>query len=690
MINLSMSVVVNPARYPEAFRRRIVSLNNALRQASQQIQEGQKLAPEIQKQTWKAYLLCRNVLLSEPADVPFGVWSTLWKVFSDEQKANLDRMAHINYLGGDMMRAGVPLDPSQQLLYIEACFVEKDHKAALDMWENAKDSFGNDVVGFREYLRLGVQMFCHNGQIKQALQTTSFLLNTTDDVADGRIILHIIQACVRLPTEAEKKVAWALYIRLRAILGPEMNMEDYDAVTSIFLAASQPDLALGAFKDMMLTGSKHAAEQDSTTLYQRAIGIGDGLDLATINRAELNWEDSRTLAKLPSQFNNKFFFGKWIKKLIGDHELDAAKKVLDLMMERGIHPDAKYMNGLIGALYRTGTVREQALAEDLAWKMIASRIQFVEQRTTESNLEGPLRAVKVGGRDGHKSILLTPKATIETFSILVQQYRRRQKQDRLVDLFRTLNKAQIPPNTIFMNQLIMVDTKSHQSQWAWDTYHSLVDVHGVAPDFETFEFLWHLMKKATDPVSKGSHRPFATCRSLFAEMVKRAPMLNKGGKMPRDLYDEVILCFSLAEDQVGTAVALRALQQLFNLYPNEQTVRTVVLQLARLRLRNAAGSRPRRLDLNKATKARIAQVTEVLAAFKNQRAEELLQHGIVFEELPEEAKLEESLLLLSHLLQHVYKAKMSGLEAPGSNVMSKMAAEQMGVPASDPWSEEPV
>jgi hypothetical protein len=128
------------------------------------------------------------------------------------------------------------------------------------------------------------------------------------------------------------------------------------------------------------------------------------------------------------------------------------------------------------------------------------------------------------------------------------------------------------------------------------------------------------------------------------------------------------------------------LQQLFNLYPNEQTVRTVVLQLARLRLRNAAGSRPRRLDLNKATKARIAQVTEVLAAFKNQRAEELLQHGIVFEELPEEAKLEESLLLLSHLLQHVYKAKMSGLEAPGSNVMSKMAAEQMGVPDSDPWS----
>jgi hypothetical protein len=171
-------------------------------------------------------------------------------------------------------------------------------------------------------------------------------------------------------------------------------------------------------------------------------------------------------------------------------------------------------------------------------------------------------------------------------------------------------------------------------------------------------------------------------------MVKRAPDLNRGDKMPRDLYDEVILCFSLAEDQVGTAVALRALQRLFNLYPTEKTVRTVVLQLARLRLRNAAGSRPRRLDLNKATQARIAQVTEVLAAFKDQRTEELLNHGIKFEELPEEAKLEESLLLLSNLLRYVYQAKMNGLEAPSASEMSKLTAEQMGVPECDPWAEE--
>lgn len=322
----------------------------------------------------------------------------------------------------------------------------------------------------------------------------------------------------------------------------------------------------------------------------------------------------------------------------------------------------------------------------MAWKMIATRIEFVEQRAIQSELKSPLRAVKVGGRQGQRSIFLIPKATIETFSILVQQYRRRQKQDRLVDLFRTLKKAQIPPNTTFMNQLIMVDAKSHQSQWAWDTYTSLVDNYGVDPDFETFQSLWHLMKRATDPISKGSHRSFATCRSLFSEMAKRAPLLNRGEKMPRELYDEIVLCFSLAEDQVGTAVALRALQQTFKVYPDEQTVRTIVLQLARLGLRNSAGSRPRRLDLNKASKARIAQVTAVMASFKEQRTDDLLQQGIKFDGLSEEARLEESLLLLSHMLHYVYRAKMAGLSAPSSSEMSKIAAAQMGVPDSDPWA----
>lgn len=677
--------------YPEEYRRRILALNTALREASKRIQEGQRLVAEVHKKAWRSYLMCRKVLVSQPTDVPLGVWTTLWHIFADDQPINLDRMAHINYLGRDMLQVGIPLQGSQQLLYIEACFLEEDRGVAIGMWNKAKQSLSDDKNALRDYWKLGIQMFCRNGQVEHALQAARALFNTTDEASDFRMLIPIIQAYLARDTDAGKQRAWALYIRLRLILGPDMNMGDYDAITSIFLTANQPDLALGAFKDMMLTGKKSAAEQDSTALYRKATGIKGGLDLATIDNGELNWQDSRTLATLPNEFNNKYFFGKWIKKLIGEEELDAAKKVFDLMVDRGICPDAKHMNGLIGALYRTGTVRNQTLAEDMAWKMIAARIQFVQQRDLRNQiqLKEPLRAVKVAGKDGQKSPFLTPNATIETFSILIQQYRRRQKQDRLVDLFSTLKKARIAPNTFFMNQLIMVDTKSHQTQWAWDTYLSLVQTHGVHPDFDTFEFLWHLMKKTTDPVSRGSQRPFATCRTLFAEMVKRASDLNKREQMPRELYDEIILCFSLAEDQVGTAIALRALQRIFNMYPSESTVRTVVLQLSRVRLRNAAGSRPRRLDLNRATKDRIAQVTQVLATFKDQRVEQLSRQGIDFEKLQEEEKLEESLILLSNLLQYVYQAKVKGLEAQLGSIteVSKIAAEQMGVPECSGWME---
>jgi pentatricopeptide repeat protein len=450
-------------------------------------------------------------------------------------------MAHINYLGGDMLEVGIPLQVPQQLLYIEACFLEGDRSIAIGMWEEARESMGNDKNVLRDYWKIGIQMFCQDGQVERALQAAGAFLSNTDEATDFRILMPIIKAYLDRDTDAGKQRAWALYIRLRVILGSEMNMDDYDAITSIFLTADQPDLALGAFKDMMLTGNKAAAEQDSTALYRKATGIKGGLDLVTIDRGELKWEDSHTLATLPSEFNNKYFFGKWIKKLIGEEELDAAKKVLDLMIDRGICPDAKHMNGLIGALYRTGTVRNQTLAEDIAWKMIAARIQFVQQRDLQSQLNEPLRAVKVGGKKGQKTLFLTPNATMETFSILIQQYRRRQKQDRLVDLFGTLKRAQIAPNTFFMNQLIMVDTKSHQSQWAWDTYLSLTQTHGVYPDFDTFEFLWHLMKKTADPVSKGSQKPFATCRALFAEMVKWASDLITKGKMSPELYDEIIL-----------------------------------------------------------------------------------------------------------------------------------------------------
>ena len=241
-----------------------------------------------------------------------------------------------------------------------------------------------------------------------------------------------------------------------------------------------------------------------------------------------------------------------------------------------------------------------------------------------------------------------------------------------------------------MNQLLRTDMRAHQRKWAWDTYNSLVNGQKVSPDLETFACLWHISKKTADPILNVDRNRlgFPSCRVLFAEMMKHSSSLRtKQEHFPQDLYEEIILTFGLMDDQAGTAVALRALQQRFDVYPAVGTARSIVLQLARVGHKNAAGFRSRRLNLNREMKERVAQVSKVLASFKTRRVEALAQEGVKFEELEGRALFEESLQLLSDLLRYVAQMRLDGGAAVVSGVseLSQRAAEEMGVPDCVPW-----
>jgi len=638
-----------------------------------------------QKDIWKAYLLCRNAIRSAPYVIPERVWQTLWDTFAKEGADNLDRMAHIKSLGEDISNANISLSPPQRLLYIESIFIAGDRDIALREWE-AAEYLQQDETHFKQYSELGIRMFCQAGLANQAMEVAERFLGDGQEPNDFRILLPMIKAYLNISVQS----AWALYIRLRVNLGPQMTMDDYDAITSMFLEANQLDLALGVFKDMMLTGSPSASKQDSTAQYRDVVGLNK-LGSVTIQSCELDWENSRTLAKLPIQFRNRFFFGSWIKKLIGEGELDAAKKVFDLMQKRQIRPDAKHMNGLIGACLRQKTEKRRVFAEDMAWKMIQARLDFVEARHTRYNLQAPLQVMDTKGLPDNKSMTLIPSATVETFSILIVQYRQRQKPKLMSDLFDAFRRARIKPNTSFMNELLISDTKAHRISWACETYYSLTKGNGLQPNVTTYKILWNLMKKALDPLitsKPDKQSSFNTCRRLFADMMERRELWIGKQRFSRELYDLIILSFSLALDQVGTAVALRALQRHFGRYPNEETARTVLMQLARFGLVDEFGNKPKRLDLQSPiTKERLANVTKILETFKNQRIEVLSQQGIVFDQLQGRARSEESLLLLSDLLRHVARARIAAEERHDYNtaIASVGAADQMGVPDCVPW-----
>jgi len=696
-LNSISRITIDADNFPDLWRKRISTLNRILQRAFRLLEED-KLGETVQKATWQSYLLCSKGLLQTPKGIPMDVWSLLWEVFEKPNEGNYGRMEHIFRLGCDMRKSNVPFQPRQHILYIEARFMEGDERGAIKEWESTQSTLGRDSLTFKRYWILGIRMFGEKGDASKALDAVTQFLERSSNAEDYRILLPVIKAYLAVDTKSGVRSAWSAYENLKLNLGAQMRMEDYDAVAALFLVANKGDQALLVFTDMMFAAENFQKRDKQIT-------SGNIKDIETSNdlgKIPVSLEDSRAFASLPAHLNNKYFFGKWIKKLIGDGDLTGTKKVFDLMRERGIRADAKQMNGLVGALYRSKTRSDHKLGHDLAWQMIESRLSFVRQRDRIYRFATNLQTTESNEKLDHKNILLMPIATIETFSILLEQYRRGNRKDEIGRLYMALRDAKIRPNTDFMNQMILSNWRSHDTQGTWNTYKTLV-AQQVHPDFDTFNYLWGIMRKASDPMTKESFE-FTVCRELFCDMVSRAPALIKKQSFPRELYDAVILAFSLSNDQAGTAVALRAMQRHFNMYPNEDTARTVVLQLTRAGYKVAMrepleakarpgrwGHRPRKLNLSaRQTRERVHEVTKLFAALKKQRTDALLQQGLVYDELRDDVKAEESILLLLDMLRHVHQARLDSNDKDWRQpklamAKSQEAANMMGVPDCDPW-----
>lgn len=626
--------------------------------------------------------MCRSALLTFPDRVPTGIWVGLWDALARVDSADyVERMTHIKYIGDDLRKADVRMDFDQRMLYIEALIVQglpEDQHVSLEVWETSQAAALRSGKS-RIYYELGVKVFCHRAELDRALLTAETLLESwDDDVTAYRVLLPIIQTNLTIGSPAAVQTAWRLYLRLRFHLGSEMTMEDYDIIGLSFLEANEPDLALASFRDMMLTPSEKGKKKKK---------LAD----ASTGLAELSHFKPRSLARLPPQFNNKYFFGSWMKKLIGEGEIGAAKRVLDITLERGICPDSRHVNGIIGAWIREGTESSLAKAEDMAWRMINARLKLVRDRNARKEIPpgGSLR-IKAHARASTQM----PAATIETFCILIQRYRRRARTNELLALFDTLRKAEVQPNTYFMNELLDMDSKSQRGDWAWMTYLSLAE-KGVRPDYQTFTTLWHhSCKVSKGVVKKGENKAvkYPKPAIIFQEMVKnKDELLRRNEPFPRELYDFIIFAFSLKEDQAGSAVALMALQKHFNAPVKEETARTVVLQLTRLGQQNESGYKPRRLKLKTAaSKARISKVTKMFGEFKQRRDEFLLSQGRSYESLSQEEKLDEARIVLSDLLRYAFETSTASeereiLTAPE---VSKRTAQDMGVPDCVAWFEE--
>ncbi len=654
-------------------------LNECLSQASTSIKD-----PSSSKELWRWYSRCKQSIPTFLHNIPERVWTVLWDSQYHLSPWKPERMEHLRVFCEDILTQGRRLSGSQKLTYIEALFLKGEHGRAVSQWEAEQHAIGSNGDLVESYWTLGVRMLVSQGEPQRAQETAYTLLNDHGG-KNASILIPIIEAWNQLGESSAYQKAWALYISFRERSGDSARMEDYDTVSMSFLKAEMKDLALAVFKDMMLAGQE--SKVDSTVLYKKAFGIVGNLQSSSVSSSQTNNVSLEAMTVLPRTFQNKFFYGSWIKKLLGMGEVDAAAAVVELMYERGTRPDPKHVNGIIGAWLRSGTAADRTKAETMAWAMIQERMNFAWCRRAQARKGDDTPKTSIGeGEDGvyiPSSIQrIVPQATIETFSILLLYFLRRQKYAQVRHLRNLLEPAEIRPNSYFMNHLLYAELRSRGHQKAWQKYKLMSQT--IRPDLETFVCLWDCMKTSVEEPKQRRGMGISSDigpRQLFCEMStwfsKLTPKNQETARkdFEKELYDQIIRCFCLSKDLEGTLVALHAINRLFGMYPSEDTARMLVLQIARMDSAESTVQRRRRASSN--SKNNVARVTKVLEALVQRRRKALMEEGIDLEDCDAATKVKEQLNLLSSLLRVVLAQGDGSVDTIDNNVQK--VAWEMGV-----------
>ena len=664
------------------------NLNNSLRDAASNLQSS-----IARKELWRWYTRCKQSLPPFRSLIPNASWDVLWKSQYQAAKMDKDRAVHLRLLLEDMLEGRRELTSSQRLIFIDSLRQDGLHEEAIKKWESEEVHLRADRDTCWEFEELGVQLYASGGYPQKAQDLAQGVL-TREGSKKARLLIPVITSWAQQGDISSLKTAWALYIRLKEHLGSNINTDDYDRITMCFLDTQRAELALAVFKDMMLIGE--ASGYESTELYRTSLGLVNNLQSQSADSAALNKVSLTALTILPRKFQNKFFYASWMKKLLGMGEMDAAALVVELMYQRGIKPDAKHLNGIIGAWLRAGNVKSKAKAVQMGWAMIRERIDFVRRRRDTTGMDQDYTTMPALPESQiHIPPHLqrtVPPATIETFSLLLLYYEQCSMVSNIGHLRNYMSVAEISPNSYFMNHLLYAELRHGNYQTSWKVYENMSKT--VRPDLETFACLWDCQKAHLDRAK--TYRPdgFPKPRHVFFDMMA---VVTKMSKRERDaaqdafsgeLYNQIIRCMCLAKDIEGIIVALYALRHYFYLLPDENVARMVTLQIARIGETNKPKTtttttttttkrRRQRSSVDAQSEANVAKVAKVLELLMKERNLNLQEQNINSDTFDERKKADELLFILAKFLRIILERTKSSDKAVDD--MIEKAAWDMGV-----------
>ena len=660
-------------------RVHLQSFNKVLREVAKSVEDVKKNAI-----LWTKYVTCKQRVPDFLEEISSAAWEVLWRSQYVGNPVVESRTRHLWELVDDMDRVRQKLSPTQKLVRIEALFSRGDREQAMALWQSGWNPLGPNDEKRADFRDLGIRLYVELDKLKEA-QDLALKSAETDSKPKAENISILVSTWAEKGDDASLKVAWSLYLDLRQRLGSRITLDDYDHIVMSFLKARSSSLALAVFKDMVLSGKR--PDWDSTELVKRSSATYRELQNHSTGLADLTQISLASLAFIPRQLENKYFYASWIKRLIGMGEVDSAVPVLALMYERGIRPDAIHLNGMISAWLREEDKQKHNLALQVGWSMVKERLKFVARRNasdTENQFGVDIPDLGVLVPPYISKNL--PPATIETFSILLLYYENRSMHTSMQIVQQMLRRAQLSPNSFFMNHLLHAELRRGQVAQVWKRFEAMRNT--VSPDMATFSVLWESSKVFTAGRNLSAKEGFPSPRALFFTMaewlsnqkLKVGKPTEQGLSQPQ--YNQIIRCFCFRRDIEGTIVALYALREFFKLYPDADTVRLVTIQIARMGETVPTAKRRRsRLSANKESVRNMMKVSEIFEVVSKERTSVLQSLGLDEEALSVQQRGEELLFKLAEVLR-IFMRHSTGIEvdksSPQEESFDKVAWE-MGV-----------
>ena len=609
---------------------------------------------------WTKYIRCKQFLPEFLEQVPPPVWEVLWAGQYVGNPVIATRTEHLWILVDDMVQVGQDLSPDQKLVRIESAFAKGQQREAIMLWKVEWADLDKEAEKYPDFRDLGIRLYTQFGELKAAYN----LAFDTNSKPRSDEIATMIATWAQKEDESDLKVAWSLYLELRRRLGAQMHLEDYDQIVMAFLNARQSHLALGVFRDLVLSGK--VPSLDSSNRDHRSLQLLERLQHYTTGVDDLTQVSLTALTSIPKEMENKFFYASWLKRLIGLGETDSTIPVLALMYERGIRPDARHLNGILGAWFRGQNKERHNLGLQMAWSMVKERIKLVARRNqawTEEELrvETPDPGLSMPPYISKN----LPPANTETFCLLLLYYQRRSMHKSMSLVEQFLHDAELMPNSFFMNHLIYGELRKGDVRKAWKIYQSMRQT--VKPDLETFAALWDCEKLYASGRAIPSKESFPTARSMFNTMMDWLSNLGDRERQTaqqeftQGFYNQIVRSFCFLRDNQGTLIALHALRNKFGFYPDTDTVRIILVQLARSG-EKAPTTKRRRVRFSSSSEGvkNMTKISEIFDAVVQERSEALRSMGVDEMIMGEVEKGEELLYQLSEVLR-IFLRYASGL-----------------------------